>query len=243
MTKSSTERELEAMRALYGAERSKDCLAQAGKLWDRYGDVADACLGECWRFAMIASAKLGQRGEAVVWRSRSTSAFARSECRNGVALAMLPDYFMIIDVFPDSPEIALAVLDAIAATIGGPDDPVTSDLARGVVLEKRGFLRTKLGATQQSQQFLDDARCDYDKALSVTVDQRRRLKIRAARTSTDFLLATTREQRRGVIAELEGLIAEAENTGSAAAEVVRVGKENLGRMLSGRTDLEPYEVL
>ena len=90
MSESSTENELDRMRSLYGAERSEECLALAGKLWDRYGEDADACLGECWRFAMIAATKLDRPDEAVVWRSRARSAFARTECRNGTAVGDAP---------------------------------------------------------------------------------------------------------------------------------------------------------
>ena len=116
-------------------------------------------------------------------------------------------------------------------------------MARGVVLEKRGYLRAKVGALQRNHELLTAARSDYDEALSVTADLRRQLKIRAGRTTVQFLLATTSDQRRAWIVELREVIAEAEAAGSAASEVVRVGRENLDRMLSNRTDLEAYEVL
>lgn len=238
-----TEEHLEAMRTLYGAERPEECLSLATKLWARYADRADACLGECWRFAMIAATKLNRGGEAVVWRSRARSAFARTDCRNGTALAMLPDFFMATDAFPNEPEHALAILDSIAATVGGSDDPISSDMARGVVLEKRGFVLTRVGVDTRRRELLIAARADYDEALSLTGDLRRQLKIRAGRMSVDFLLATAAEQQQAVTIELQDLVAEAEGSDSAATEVARVGRENLRRMSSGRSDLEPYEVL
>ncbi len=240
---SPVEDELDRMRRLYGAESSKDCLALAERLWARHGAQANACLGECWRFAMIAAVKLNRPSEAVVWRSRARSAFARTGCQNGTALAMLPDFFMAIDRFPTAPGIALAVLDAIAATIGGSNDPISSDMALGIVLEKRGFLRAKIGAADGDRDLLSAARSDYDEALSVTEDLRRQLKIRAGRATVEYLLGITAVEKTAATVELREVLDAADSAGSAAAEVLRVGKANLEKMVAGRTDLEPYEVL
>lgn len=243
MTPESPRAGLGLMRELYGAERSEDCLSLSNDLWKQFSEEADACLGECWRFAMIAATKLGRPAEAIAWRSRAQSAFARSGCRNGTAMAMLPDFFRMLDVFPDEPERALAILDAMAATIGGPDDPVDGDMARGAVLEKRGFLRARLGSDRRDAALLNEARADYEQALAVTQDLRRQLKIRAARASVDFLLATTSDQRQAAVADLENVLGAAESSAPIAQEVVRVGRANLQRMTDGRTDFEPYEVL
>lgn len=234
---------LERMRSLYGAEQSEACVDLATQLWARHGPEADACLGECWRFAMIASRKLGLASDAMVWRSRARSAFARAGCHNGTALAMLPDFFTSLDSFPATPATALAVLDAIAATIGGPDYPISSKMAGGIVLEKRGYLRATIGSETDDRELVAAAHADYDEALAATTDLRRRLKIRAGRTSVRYLLATTAKLRIAAIGELQEIIAEATEAGTVAVEVVRVGRINLERMSAERRDLEPYEVL
>ena len=192
---------------------------------------------------MIAAARLAARGKAALWRARARSAFARSSSRNGLALTMLPDFFVAAELFSDDPSIAFGILDAMLATAGGSDDPVSADLVRDIYYEKRGFLRAQLAAAAHDLGGLQQAAADYDRALSFPrVDTRRRYKIRAAKLSVEYL---TREPaaRIEVADMLQGLIDEIEASSDVAVDVVRIARSNVSRMTTGDSDLEPYEVL
>jgi hypothetical protein len=232
------------LRGLYAAEESEIILDQARDLWERVDDAPVAALGECWRIAMLAATKTNHLGAAAAWRARARSTFARSGCQNGTAMAMLPDFFVTVRDCPEEPAHALAILDAMTATAGGSDFPLPAAGVRSSCLEKRGFLQCKIGAATADRDLLRKARDDYEASLALTTDDfRRSLKLRAALTSVDFLLADTESERRSAIDALGEVVDEADRARDAAIDVLRIGRANLSRMSTGEQGMEPYEVL
>lgn len=244
---------LSVMRRLHDDGETSEPLAIALSAWEARvpGEAIDGDdlseLGEVWRLASLAASRPGAFStERLVWRARALSAFLRTANHNGAAMLMMPAYFDAVREGAP-PSDVLAILESMRL-IADDRGPIPKSEVLSSCYEKEGYYRT-LDAEAlpisdlagRSAGFSAASRC-YDLAFEAEPAERRRWKIRAAQASTSFLAATEVEQQDEAVATVRTIIAEIEESQTAAGAVVRIGLDNIKLMIQRRRDLLPYDI-
>jgi hypothetical protein len=215
---------------------------------------------ETCRLAMLAAMALSWHSINILWQARAYVKFLALDWREGVASVVMTNAFRLLaiandnypqgrsyDVLHPAPE-AVKVLEALRPFAIGPgsgfDVGPTPALVARFIDEKSGFLLTL-------EKRWDEAEAAYDRALAQVAadpdasgDPHGKLRVQLGRELVRYLReSASGGDGRAAAAATAQLVKDNEELLKGHHRLSEIAGGNASRMLSGRADVLPYELL